>query len=204
MNIALISGTGFIVAVGGELVRRLPGIAAAVLLGATVFLPSVIFLFMPAPGPDRRLASESFLQFNRDLLSLVRRREIVIVLLLFLSPCSTFTLTNLLGGLGADFHASARAVSLTGGVGAFIPGLLGCFLFPVIARRVRLRWFYFANGILGCLFTLSLVVLSHATLTFALAVFGEFLFQAIAFSIQIGLTSGELACLPPSQQCLSE
>lgn len=187
MNIALISGTGFIVAVGGELVRQLPGIIAAVLLGATVFLPAVIFLFMPAPGPDRRLASESFLQFNREILSLVRRREIVIVLLLFLSPCSTFTLTNLLGGLGADFHASARAVSLAGGVGAFIPGLLGCFLFPVIARRVRLRWFYFANGILGCLFTLSLVVLSHTTLTFALSVFGEFLFQAIAFSIQIGL-----------------
>jgi len=49
-----------------------------------------------------------------------------------------------------------------GGVGALVPGLLGCFLFPVIARRVRLRWFYFANGILGCLFTLSLVVLSHS------------------------------------------
>lgn len=147
MNIAIISGTGFIVAAGGELVRRFPGIVAAVLLGATVFLPTVIFLLTPAPGPDRRLASESFLQFNREILGLVRRREIMIALLLFLSPCSTFTLTNLLGGLGADFHASARAVSLAGGVGALIPGLLGCFLFPVIARRVRLRWFYFANGI---------------------------------------------------------
>jgi len=89
--------------------------------------------------------------------------------------------------LGADFHASARAVSFWGGVGAFIPGLLGCFIFPVIARRVRLRFFYLANGILGCLFTLSLVVMPHTTGTFAAALFGEYLFQAVAFSIQIGI-----------------
>src|SRR5215469_4764671 len=187
MNIALLSGTGLTSAAGGEFVRRLPVIPAAILIGAVVFLPAAIFLFIPAPGPDSRLAGDSFLQFNREVLSLLRRREVVIVLLLFLSPCSTFALTNLLGGLGADFHTSARIVSLAGGVGAFVPGLIGCFLFPVIARRLRLRSFYFANGILGCLFTLSLVVLAHTTTTFALAVFGEFLFQAVAFSIQIGI-----------------
>jgi MFS transporter, PAT family, beta-lactamase induction signal transducer AmpG len=187
MNIALISGMGVIVAVGGEFAKGLPAKSAALLIGAIVFLPTAIFLFMPAPGPDRRLASESFEQFNREVLSLLRRREVVIVLLLFLSPCSTFVLPNLLGGLGADFHASALTVSLSGGAGAFVPGLIGCFLFPVVARRLRLRSFYFANGILGCLFTLSLVILPHTSFTFALAVFGEFLFQAIAFSIQIAI-----------------
>ena len=187
INIAFISGTGITAAAGGEFVRRLPVIPAAILIGAIVLLPATIFLLIPAPGPDRRLAGESFLQFNREVLSLLRRREVVIVLLLFLSPCSTFALTNLLGGLGADFHASSRAVSLAGGVGAFIPGLFGCSLFPVIARRLRLRSFYFVNGIVGCLFTLSLVFLPHTTSIFALALFGEFLFQAISFSIQIGI-----------------
>jgi PAT family beta-lactamase induction signal transducer AmpG len=52
---------------------------------------------------------------------------------------------------------------------------------------VRLRFFYLANGILGCLFTLSLVVMPHTTSTFAMALFGEYLFQAVAFSIQIGI-----------------
>ena len=187
INIALISGSGAIIAVGGELVHGLPLFMAAVVMGAIVVMPAAVFPFMPAPGPDRRLAAESFLQFNREVVSLLGRREVVIVLLLFLSPCSSFVLPNLLGGLGADFHASARVVSLAGGAGAFVPGLIGCFLFPVIARRLRLRSFYFANGILGCLFTLSLVVLPHTTTTFALAVFGEFLFQAVAFSIQIGI-----------------
>ena len=187
MNIALVSGTGISSVLGGELVRLLPIQTAALLLGALVFLPASIFLLIPAPGPDRRLASESFSQFNREVLSLFRRREIVVVLLLFLVPCSTFALPNLLGGLGADFHASARLISLSGGVGAFFPGILGCAVFPFIARRIPLRFFYLANGILGSIFTLSLIVLPHVPLTFGLALFGEFLFQAVAFSIQIGI-----------------
>jgi PAT family beta-lactamase induction signal transducer AmpG len=187
MNIALISGTGIASLLGGEFVRHLPILLAATLLGAIVFLPATVFLAIPAPGPDRRLAGESFAQFNREVLALLRRREVVVVLLLFLSPCSSFALTNLLGGLGGDFHASGRVVSLAGGAGAFFPGIIGCFLFPIIARRLPLRHFYLANGVLGSIFTLSLIALPHAPWTFALALFGEFLFQAVAFSIQIGI-----------------
>jgi PAT family beta-lactamase induction signal transducer AmpG len=187
MNIALISGTGIASMLGGELVRHLPILLAATLLGAIVFLPATIFLIIPAPGPDGRLAGESFTQFNREVLALLRRREVVVVLLLFLSPCSSFALTSLLGGLGGDFHASARVVSLAGGAGAFFPGIIGCFLFPIIARRLPLRFFYLANGVLGSIFTLSLIALPHAPWPFALALFGEFLFQAVAFSIQIGI-----------------
>ena len=187
MNIALVSGTGLIVGVGGELVRGLDIVPAACLLGFLIVLPTCTFVLIPAPGPDRRLAGESFAQFNREVLALLKRREVVIVLLLFLSPCSSFVMPNLMGGLGADFHASARAVSFWGGVGAFLTGLLGCFVFTIIARRVKLRIFYLANGILGCLFTLSLAMLPHTTVTYAGALFGEYLFQAVAFSIQIGI-----------------
>ena len=187
MNIALTCGIGITAVLGGELVRHLPIRLAATLLGAFVLLPAAIFFVIPAPGPDRRLAAESFGQFNRDVLALLRRRKVVIALLLFLSPCSSFALTNLLGGLGADFHASARAISLSGGTGAIFPGILGCLLFPIIARRLPLRLFYLANGILGSFFTLSLIVLPHASWTFTLAMLGEYLFQAVAFAIQIGI-----------------
>ncbi|MDE3186009.1 MAG: MFS transporter [Acidobacteriota bacterium] len=187
MNIGLVSGTGVVSLLGGELFRHLPVLLAATLMGAIILLPATAFVVIPAPGPDRRLAGESFGQFNREVLTLLRRREVVIVLLLFLSPCSSFVLPNLLGGLGADFHASARAVSLSGGVGAFIPGIVGSFAFTLIARRVKLRFFYLANGVVGSFFTLSLLVLPHDARTFALALVGEYLFQAVAFSIQIGI-----------------
>src|SRR5215471_7637223 len=66
LNIALFSGTGLTSAAGGEFVRRLPVIPAAILIGTIVFLPAAIFLFIPSHGPDRRLAGESFVQFNRE------------------------------------------------------------------------------------------------------------------------------------------
>ena len=187
LNVALVAGTGLGVAAGGLLVRHLSIVPAAVLLGACVVLPTLLFLFIPAPGPDRRLAGESFAQFNREILALLRKRNVLIVLLLFVSPCSTFALTNLLGAFGADFHASPDTVSMAGGAGAFLSGIIGSLLFPVLARRAPLRFLYLGNGVLGALFTLLLIVFPRAPWTFLLALLGLYLFQAVSFSIQVGI-----------------
>jgi PAT family beta-lactamase induction signal transducer AmpG len=186
-NFAYIASMGLGMVVGGELVRNLPLWLAAGLLGALVFLPASIFLFMPSPGPDRRLAGESFVQFSREILLLLRRREVLITLLLFLTPCGSFALTNMLGGLGNDFSASPRMVSLAGGLGAIVPGMVGSLLFPLLAKRMPLRLLYLANGTLGGLFTLSLLVLPHAPWTFTAALVGEFLFQAISYTGTVAL-----------------
>ncbi len=170
-----------------ELARHLPDWLAAGLLGTIVFLPTAIFPFIPCAGPDKRLAGESFGEFGREVLALLRRREVLIALVLLISPCSSFALTNLLGGLGGDFHASPRVVSLAGGAGAFFPGILGCLLFPIIAKRRPLLFLYLADGVLGSLFTLSLILLPHTPVTFTLALIGEYLFQAFAFAIQVGV-----------------
>ena len=187
VNIAVIAGTGVTSVLGGELVSHWPLQLAAGFLGAIVFLPTAVFLFIPSQGPDKRLASESFGQFFREILLLLRRRQVLIALLLLVSPCSSFALTNLLGGLGADFHASARVVSLAGGAGAIFPGIIGCLLFPIIAKGRPLLVIYLADGVLGSLFTLSLIWLPHTPATFTLALIGEYLFQAVAFSVQVGI-----------------
>jgi MFS transporter, PAT family, beta-lactamase induction signal transducer AmpG len=187
-NFAYICSTGFTMMIAGELIRHLPLWLAAALLGAIVFLPATIFLFIPAPGPDRRLAGESFTQFSREIFALLRRREVLVTLLLFVTPCGSFALTNLLGGIGNDFSASPRMVSLAGGAGAILPGILGCLLFPFLSKRIPLRMLYLANGTLGGLFTLSLIVLPHVPWTFALALLGEFLFQTISYTGTVALT----------------
>jgi MFS transporter, PAT family, beta-lactamase induction signal transducer AmpG len=187
-NLAYICASGFTMVVGGELVRHLPLALAAGVLAALVFLPATIFVLIPAPGPDRRLAGESFSQFSREIFALVRRREVLITLLLFITPCGSFALTNLLGGVGNDFNASPRMVSLAGGVGAIVPGILGCALFPLLAKRMPLRLLYLANGVLGGLFTLTLVALPHAPWTFSLALLGEFLFQAVSYTGTVALS----------------
>jgi PAT family beta-lactamase induction signal transducer AmpG len=187
-NIANISSTGVTSVIAGELVRHLPMGMAASLLGGLVFLPAVIFLFMPAPGPDRRLAGESFAQFSREVFALLRRREVLIALLLFVSPCGSFALTNMLGGLGNDFSASPRIVSLAGGAGAIVPGVLGSLLLPLLAKRAPLRLLYLANGVAGGLFTLSLIALPHTSWSFVLALIGEFLFQAVSYATATAIT----------------
>ncbi len=186
-NLAYICATGLTMIVAGELIRHLPVWMAAAILAAIVFLPATLFLIIPAPGPDRRLAGESFTQFTREILTLVQRREVLIALLLFLMPCGSFALTNLLGGIGTDFSASPRMVSLAGGTGAIVPGILGCLLFPLLARRMPLRLLYLANGAVGGVFTLILIALPHAPWTFVLALFGEFFFQAISYTGTVAL-----------------
>ena len=58
LSIANISGGGAMALVAGEAVQRLSAVAAAVSLGALLLVPIAVFPWIPAPGPDRRLASE--------------------------------------------------------------------------------------------------------------------------------------------------
>jgi PAT family beta-lactamase induction signal transducer AmpG len=185
--IGLIGGNGLTSFLGGALSRSLPIPVAAVLLGLIVFCPTAIFVFMPAPGPDRRLARESFSQFAREIVALLGRREVLIAFALFVAPCGSFALTNFLGGVGDDFHASPSFVSLAGGFGGLVPGIVACLLYPLLARRVPLRLLYLGIGVVGACFTLSLILIPHAQWAFALAILGEAFFAAFANAAQAGI-----------------
>src|SRR5581483_11169707 len=59
ITIANISAGGAIAMAAGEIVQRLSPVASAVVLSVIVLVPTLLFPWMPAPGPDRRLARES-------------------------------------------------------------------------------------------------------------------------------------------------
>ena len=80
-----------------------------------------------------------------------------------------FALTNLLGGLGSDFHASPHFVGAVGGAGVLFAGIAGCLVFPLIDRLLPLRYLYLTIGVVGALFTLSLLLLPRTPLAFATA-----------------------------------
>ena len=107
-----VGGFGIMAICCNQLVRNLSPATAALVLGASILLPTLPFPFMQAPGPDRRLASESFSQFFGDLVALIKRREVLVAVVLFAAPAGTFSLTNFLGGRGSDFHASSGFVGL--------------------------------------------------------------------------------------------
>ena len=176
------AGNGIMAVLAGELVRSLPLPVAAVLLGLTVFVPTTIFLLMPSPAPDRRLARESFRRFFAEVFAVIRRREVVIALALFASPCASFALTNTLGGFGNNFHASARFVSIIGGAGLSLAGIFGSLIFVPFAKLLPLRPLYLAIGVAGAVFTAGLLLLHHTPATFGIAMVGENVFQALAYT----------------------
>jgi PAT family beta-lactamase induction signal transducer AmpG len=187
VTIGNVGGSGIMAVATGELVRNVPPHIAAFLLGAVILLPTSVFLFMPAPAPDRRLAKESFAQFFGEVLSLLRRREVLIAIVLFAAPAATFSLTNFLSGLGDDYHASSHFVSLVGGVGILAGGVGGGLLFRLVDRWLPLRYLYLAIGVAGSLFTLVLIVLPRTPALFGIGFLGENIFQGLAITTSIAI-----------------
>jgi PAT family beta-lactamase induction signal transducer AmpG len=179
---------GLMMLSAGPVVHRFPPLTAALLLGGAYLLPTLLYLAIPSPEPDRTLASESFSRFWREVFALVKNREVVVALALFLLPAASFALTNVLGGIGKDFSANEQTVSLFAGVGSVIAGLVGSFLLKPLAARFPLRPIYLGIGIAGGVFTSSLLLLPRAPWSFGLAITGENLFQALAFAAGNAIT----------------
>ena len=177
-----LAGGGAMAVITGELVRNLPPGITAVLLGGLVLLPLLIFPWMEAPGPDRQLARESFGRFFGEVVGLVKQRDVLIAVALFIAPAATFSLTNFLSGIGQDFGASVHFVGAVGGGGVFLGGIVGCLLFRAIDRLLPLRYLYLTIGIAGGVFTLCLTLLPHTPGAFAVALIGENVFQALAIT----------------------
>lgn len=110
------------------------------------------------------------------------------LILLFIAPVATFSLTNFLSGVGNNFHTSTHFVGLVGGVGVLLGGVIGCFSFRLIDGLLPLRFLYLAIGVLGSLFTPGLVLGPHVPATFAVAMIGENVFQALAFTASTAIT----------------
>jgi PAT family beta-lactamase induction signal transducer AmpG len=188
MTIGNVGGFGLMAICCNQLVRYLSPLTVALVLGATLLLPTLAFPFMPAPGPDRRLASESFSQFFGDLVALVKRRDVLVAIVLFAAPAATFSLTNFLGGRGSDFDASPGFVGLVGGIGVCTGGIVGCLVFPALSRLMPLRRLYLTVGLVGALATLGLILLPHTPASYAIVLITENLFQSLAITTSIAVT----------------
>jgi len=187
MTVGNISGFGLLAAVAIALIHALTLPVTAIVFGIAQLVPLVIYLFVPSTPPDARLARDSFVQFFAAIAALFKRREILIALAMFLLPSASFSLTNLLGGLGGDFHASPQTIAFAGGTGAILAGIVGSLTLPRLAKRAPLRPLYLGIGIVGALFTLSLLLMPHEAWTFVVAIIGENVFQSLAITCSFAI-----------------
>src|SRR5579863_2063564 len=71
---------GLMMVLAGQLITRLAPPAAGILISMAVLLPMLLFLTIPSPPARRRPARESFGRFNRELLSLLKNRQVLVAL----------------------------------------------------------------------------------------------------------------------------
>jgi len=184
-------GGGAIAVLAGEFLRLFPVNVAAVLLGLLVMLPAAVFPWIPLPveadGVLRRTAVESFAELFRDLRQLLTRREVWWMMALFLAPTGSFALTNQLGGVARDFHASDAFVSRMGGAVLSFAGAAVCLLLPVFARWIKPLPLYLTIGTVGSLFTLGLLLLPRSPAAFAVAFMAENVVQALSFTSAVAI-----------------
>ncbi len=182
MTVSNTGAGGLLMFSGSEILHHFSTATAALLLAAIITSPILLFFFIPAPGPDRKLAGESFRQFSADVSALLRQPKVLVSLALFILPAGSFSLTNVLGGLGKSFSAGERLVSEISGIGAILAGLAGSFALQPLAKFLPLRPLYLGIGITGAIFTLSLLLLPHSPAVYSLAITGENIFQALEFA----------------------
>jgi PAT family beta-lactamase induction signal transducer AmpG len=182
MTVANVAGFGIASIIGITLVHEAGLWVAALVLGAMNLLPLLIIFSVQPPIEERRRASESFGKFGKELMVLARRRDIRRLLLLLVLPCASFALTNTLGGLGGDYHASEKLIALIGGFGVTLAGIFGSLSVPILSRRFPLIGLYLGIGIVGGLTTLLLLVLPLTPAIFALAFVLQNIWQSAGLS----------------------
>jgi PAT family beta-lactamase induction signal transducer AmpG len=163
---------------GIELIHHEPLWLAATVLAA-MNLPSLaVILSLDSPADEPSRLTESFDRFGRELVQLARRSDVRRLSLLLVLPCTAFALTNTLGGLGGDYHASEKLIAVIGGVGVTAAGIFGSLTVPVLGRRAGLVTVYLGIGIVGGLSTLSLVVLPHTATVYTIGFVAQNIWQS--------------------------
>ncbi|HEX5184205.1 MAG TPA: hypothetical protein VFW19_13790 [Allosphingosinicella sp.] len=177
-TVANFGGFGVASMLGIELVHHQPLWLAAAMLAGMNLLPLPVILFVHPPSGDRIRLGESFGRFGSELLRVVRRPEVRRLFLLLVLPCASFALTNTLGGLGGDYHASEKLIAAIGGVGVTLAGIFGSLAVPSLGRRAPLLAVYLGIGIAGGLSTLSLLVAPHTPTIYTIGFVAQNVWQS--------------------------
>jgi MFS transporter, PAT family, beta-lactamase induction signal transducer AmpG len=183
MSAAMVAGFGASSAAAILLLRDLPYEAGVAVICLISLAPLGLFFFVPHEPTPTLSFRDSFGPVTRNVVRIVRDRHILRMMALFALPCATFSLTNTLSGVGGDFHASEAFVGLIGGLGATLGGVFGALIAPSLARRFPPLALYIGIGVLGALFTLSLLVPPPSPAVFAVAMVGENVLQSAAFAL---------------------
>ena len=174
------------------LITTLPAPWGPLAVGVIALAPLALQPLIPSPDAGLKAVRESFGDLGRDVAVLVRQPLVLRLVVMFALPCAAFTLTNAFGGLGPDFHVSAGVVDLANGFGATVTGLAAALLARWFLRFVHGPLLYLGIGVVGALFTVTVIALPHTAPVYLVAVIGENMAQSFAQVSQNAVIFGSI------------
>jgi PAT family beta-lactamase induction signal transducer AmpG len=186
VNIANLGAAGSFGTLSIHIIRTLPPMAAAVVIGCIVLLPLVLLLWFPEPMQPTRTAVETFRSLFHDIYHLMKQRAVLLGLAAFLLPESCFGLSNLFSGLGADFHATESYMATMSGVGVAVACSIGTLAGGWLCSRYARGYVYAGIGVGGALCTVGMIFVPHTEMSFTVGMLMYCFFQGINF---VGFTS---------------
>lgn len=136
------------------------GLAICILLGV---IPT---LFFPTPRKSSFKLQQVFTAALKDTWTACRRRECLVGFALFLAPVGAAAGINLFSGLGAEFHTSARVVTLVTGGGCAIAASIGALAGGYAANHVNRGYLYLFGSASLIVVSLSLAFTGHTVAAF--------------------------------------
>ena len=174
------------------LITALPAPLGPIAVGGIGLLPLALQRLIPSPDRGLKAVRESFGDLGRDLSALVRQPLVLRIVVMFALPCAAFTLTNAFGGLGPDFHVSPGVVDLANGFGATVTGLAAALLARWSMRLVDAPLLYLGIGVIGAVFTVTVIAMPHTAPFYLAAVIGENMAQSFAQVSQNAIIFGSI------------
>jgi PAT family beta-lactamase induction signal transducer AmpG len=141
-----------------------------------------MLFYIPANAVSTRGAAETFRTLFKDLYRVCRKPSCLLGLACFLSPTACFALTTIFSGMGEDFHASEKWVTLLNGPAVAVLCSIGCLIGVWFCRLFLRRTVYVVAGFGGALAALALIWMPHTLVYYAIGVLGYNFFQGINYT----------------------
>jgi len=145
---------------------------ATLVAGALIGVPGFAAWLVPEPAPDVMARRQQLPRVWRQIATAVRRRDVRLGLVFFLSPVGAGALMNLFSGVATDFHASSGQVIAVAAIGGTMLTLGALIAGSLLDRMSRWRMYPTLGVITGAsLGILAVVPLRPATYVIGAAMY---------------------------------
>lgn len=163
----------------------LPVVAASV--AAAMIVPSVAAFLIEEPAPVRRRITAQTIALFRDLREVFLSRRTWLGLIFFLSPVGTAAISNLISGLGPDYHASGNEVLWVTGIVSGLLTAFGCYIGGLLADKMNRMMAYALAGALAAVFGLYLAVAPATPFSYGAGYLGYSVASGFGYAVYTAL-----------------